>query len=67
LREAVADLNIVREYSETAPYVTISSGVACSRPQQDEQDQKELIRQADEMLYKSKNAGRNQVSGIDLG
>ena len=61
LREAVANLNVAHEYSEAAPYVTISSGVACKRPQKGEQEKEKFIRQADDMLYKSKNAGRNQV------
>jgi len=65
-RQAVIDLNIVHEYSEIASYVTISSGVAAVGPQKNDQDPTILVQKADEMLYKSKQEGRNRINGTEL-
>ncbi len=65
-RQAVIDLNIVHEYSEIASYVTISSGVAAVGPQKNDQDPTILVQKADEMLYKSKQEGRNRINGREL-
>lgn len=66
LRKDIANLNIAHEYSQTAPYVTLSIGVASITPQNETQTPTSLIKAADSMLYKSKEHGRNQVNGVQL-
>ncbi len=61
LRLAVADLKIPHETSLVEPYVTISLGVASVIPSGDTTC-KDLVRAADEALYRSKASGRNRVS-----
>lgn len=62
IRAAVAALQIPHAASATGA-VTISLGVATLRPGQDQHaNSSELIRQADALLYQSKNSGRNRVS-----
>lgn len=61
LRLAVADLKIPHETSLVEPFVTISLGVASVIPSGDPVC-KDLVRAADEALYRSKESGRNKVS-----
>ena len=62
IRKAVMALHIPHAASATGT-VTISLGVATLLPSQDQPaDASELIRQADALLYQSKNNGRNRVS-----
>lgn len=61
LRVAVATLNLSHESSLTAPFVTISLGVAVNGRPQDFASALELIQAADQALYQAKSNGRNQV------
>lgn len=60
LRLAVSGLALQHEYSPIATHVTISAGMAISLPEAPFQPP-ELMRLADESLYRAKQAGRNQV------
>ncbi|MFP8966496.1 diguanylate cyclase domain-containing protein [Pokkaliibacter sp. CJK22405] len=65
--KAVQDLKIPHALSDASDYVSISIGVACVIPCNDQQP-KSLIKQADEALYQSKAEGRARFSsyaGID--
>lgn len=59
IRQAVAGLGIVHEYSGGCGHVTVSLGVCSMVPQGE--DFLELVRCADSALYKAKNEGRNCV------
>lgn len=61
-RADVEALKLPHSDSEANDYVTISAGVGSVTPQID--DPKYLLDLADEQLYKSKQNGRNRVSGI---
>ncbi len=64
-RECIANLEIPHEYSDVAPYITISVGVAAIIPNENN-TQEMLFAAADEMLYKAKSLGRNKVLGKAL-
>jgi diguanylate cyclase (GGDEF)-like protein len=55
---------IPHEKSDTSKFVTISVGVYTTLPK-DEGSWKELILRADDLLYKAKTSGRNQVWTIE--
>lgn len=57
-RQAIEKLNIQHENSQTAPFVTISLGVACTETLG---DQDNLLGAADRYLYLAKKDGRNMV------
>ena len=59
-RKAVADLNIPHAKSSGKPYVTLSLGISCIIPSEDN-SRKALIRDADQALYEAKAQGRNCV------
>jgi len=59
IRDNIESLDIPHQKSMTG-YVTISIGVACHVPEQ-QQEPKMLVKLADEALYKAKKAGRNKV------
>jgi diguanylate cyclase (GGDEF)-like protein len=61
LMDAVNDLAIPHAWSNVNGSVTISAGVGTMVPTGDDNPEG-LIRMADEMLYKAKNAGRNRVA-----
>lgn len=60
LRAAVARLEIPHAYSRAAEHISISAGLAIYQPDHPCQPV-ELIRLADESLYRAKKAGRNRV------
>jgi diguanylate cyclase (GGDEF)-like protein len=62
LRQAVESLAVAHKGSSTAPVVTISLGVCTCVAPTDSQTANEALRHADALLYKAKNAGRNQVA-----
>jgi diguanylate cyclase (GGDEF)-like protein len=66
MRKAVLGLQLPHEFSECSEYVTISVGVATVMPAMG-MSRDELVRTADEMLYKAKQAGRNRVERTILG
>lgn len=59
IRSAVQQLGILHQYSQAAPVVTISLGVASLGPDCD--SPQALIQAADNALYQAKQQGRNQV------
>lgn len=60
IRAAIAALEIRHASSKIEPFVTMSLGVASTRPEQGSPFQK-LIEMADDSLYKAKRKGRNRV------
>ena len=62
IRSKIAKLNIPHVLSSIAPYLTVSIGVAATKDYS-EPDPKELIKRADQNMYRAKQSGRNQVFG----
>ena len=62
LRKTIEDRAMPHARSEVAPCVTLSIGLAASNELGTDQGPEWFIGQADEALYKSKNAGRNRVT-----
>ncbi len=59
--DAVLEAHIPHESSTTSDYVTLSIGVSCIIPDQ-ENSPDDLLKNADKALYQSKSKGRNQVN-----
>jgi diguanylate cyclase (GGDEF)-like protein len=59
-RDAIMELGIAHEKSPTAPYVSISGGVAALR-QHGNGSAAQLITEADRCLYQAKHLGRNRM------
>ena len=64
IRRAVAEMKIPHSRSPVSPWVTISGGVTSTIPHRGS-SASELVRQADNELYRAKTAGRNRVSVPD--
>jgi len=64
IRQAVERLAIAHGKSPAAPHVTLSLGVATSVPSETGTPE-QLIKRADDALYKAKSSGRNRVSVWD--
>lgn len=62
LLDAVRGLAIEHRSSDTAPFVTISIGIAALVPK-DAESHEQLLRRADEALYRAKAEGRDRVVG----
>ncbi|MBN2816201.1 MAG: GGDEF domain-containing protein [Campylobacterales bacterium] len=60
LRQKIETLEIEHKESSVSPYVTISLGIIC-KPAQNIKGEFELYKEADDLLYKAKENGRNQV------
>jgi len=65
IRQNIELLEIPHEKSQVSDHVTISLGIATTIPQKGS-NQNKIIQTADKCLYKSKEKGRNQVSGYTL-
>jgi diguanylate cyclase (GGDEF)-like protein/PAS domain S-box-containing protein len=60
IRQNIYDLKIPHEYSSVSPYITASMGLICGHASV-LGDVDTLFKQADDLLYKAKENGRNQV------
>ncbi|HAT49636.1 MAG: diguanylate cyclase [Nitrospirae bacterium] len=65
-RANVERIRIPHEFSQIAPFVTLSLGVATLIPCM-ESKPVTLVEKADSQLYISKKSGRNRVTGVDFG
>jgi diguanylate cyclase (GGDEF)-like protein len=60
LKRSIVDLNIRHEHSEAGNVVTISQGICCDIPKE-ENKVWDYLHTADMMLYKGKKISRNSV------
>ena len=65
IMDEVRKLNLTHAASPTAPYVSISMGLATAMPPLDSHDASAVIRAADARLYRAKQTGRNRLC-VDL-
>lgn len=61
LIKAVSDLGLVHEYSSASDHVTISAGMVFKAAEEN-LCQEELLKQADDALYRAKESGRNKLA-----
>lgn len=59
LLESVQELKIPHEYSEISNYLSISIGISF-KDIQENKSKNQLLKEADDMLYKAKKAGKNR-------
>lgn len=64
IQTSIRDLGIVHAYSQIAPHITVSIGIASCVPAE-KNTHMELLEAADQQLYGAKEAGRNQFCGQD--
>jgi diguanylate cyclase (GGDEF)-like protein len=64
MRSFVEALQLPHEHSSVSDWVTISAGVASMVPTGDDASQ-DLLKLADQMLYRAKESGRNRICRID--
>ena len=60
IKTAIEEMKIPHASSPVKPIVSLSFGLACMVPKQDEEMEK-IIEIADKALYKSKHLGRDQI------
>lgn len=65
-RNSVGQLRIDHAKSPTAPYVSISGGVAILRPNANSSAE-QLLLAADQCLYRAKRLGRNRIVAEAVG
>jgi diguanylate cyclase (GGDEF)-like protein len=63
IRSNVEGMCLVHQFSSTADHVTISLGVASTRPARSLADPEVLLGTADRLLFRSKEGGRNRFAG----
>lgn len=63
LRQNIEELHIEHKHNSASPYVTASMGLICKNAQEI-QNEEELYKQGDDLLYKAKENGRNQVQPL---
>jgi diguanylate cyclase (GGDEF)-like protein len=61
IHETIRKSQIAHKASPLSPYVTISIGIAVSRPDDNKEDLKAFINRGDSNCYKAKESGRNQT------
>ncbi|MGM0519991.1 MAG: diguanylate cyclase [Campylobacterota bacterium] len=61
VRQNIENLKMTHEYSSASSYVTASMGLICEKAR-DINSMDETFKQADDLLYESKQNGRNKVS-----
>ena len=61
IKEEIEDLKIPHEYNTASKYITASMGLVCQEANEIENEDK-IYKLADDLLYKSKESGRNKVS-----
>jgi len=66
MRKDIETLRIPHARSQVAAHVTVSLGVATIKPQKDLLSPVVLIKEADKMLYRAKEEGRNRMRLKDL-
>ena len=47
--------------------ITIGASVGIARAREDDEDWRQVIERADDMLYRAKEAGRGRAQGADAG
>ena len=60
LRENIENLQLKHQYNSASPYITASMGLCCKNANEIK-DMDEAYKEADDLLYKAKESGRNQV------
>ena len=61
IRIKIEEMKIVHNFSSAGKVVTASMGLVCIEPNE-AKDMDEIYKEADDLLYKSKESGRNKVS-----